>query len=123
LIAASTRPANFVIALISAAVALRAASRDVAPRVSLTISSDVEDADIVVTLCKDTEPGVDEGYILPVSFGVLRATHREGSENPIPLVPHQPVALTLALTPTAISFAVGTRVGLVVTGSSFPRLA
>jgi putative CocE/NonD family hydrolase len=94
-----------------------------APRVHLALSSSAEDCDVVVTLCKGCGDSPGDDYLLPVSFGVLRASHREGSENPIPLVPHVPVVLELALTPTAVEFGLGTRLGLVVTGSSFPRLA
>jgi hypothetical protein len=93
------------------------------PRLRLLISSNAEDTDVVATLCKHSGGSLDDGYLLPVSFGVLRASHREGSEDPIPLVPHNPTALELPMTPTAITFAGGTQVGLIVTGSSFPRLA
>jgi len=56
-----------------------------------------------------------------VSFGRLRAAHREGHDKAVPLPAGEAVTLTIPFWPVANTFKAGHRVRLVVAGSDAPR--
>ena len=83
----------------------------------LHAASSATDTDWVVKLC-DVHP---DGRTFSVTDGVLRASYRESLEQRRPLEPDAVVRYEIELAPTAMVFAVGHRLRVLVTSSDFPR--
>jgi len=86
-------------------------------QLALHVSVDGPDADVSARLV-DIEP---DGRVTLVTDGILRLRYREGRGSPAPMRPGVSVSVWVDLAPTAWRFAPGHRIGLLVTGSDFPR--
>ena len=84
----------------------------------LWITSNREDTDIVAKLCVEEA----DGRITCLTLGSLRCRYRDGWSEPRPLEPGTPTSLSVQLGQTAYTFAAGSRIGLVIAGSDFPRI-
>jgi len=87
------------------------------PRVTLFLRSSGGDTHVMLKLT-DVFP---DGRSRQVAYGRLRAAHREGHGQILPLPPGEPVKLDIVLWPLANQFKAGHRVRLVVAGSNAPR--
>jgi len=87
------------------------------PTVRLLFRSSSSDAHVMLRLA-DVFP---DGRSRQVTFGRLRAAHREGHERAVPLPPGRTVRLTIPMWPTANAFQPGHRIRLVIAGSDAPR--
>jgi hypothetical protein len=87
------------------------------PVLKLRLHSTAEDCHVLVKLC-DVHP---DGRSRQVSFGRLRAAHREGHEKAMPLVPGEAAELTVRLWPTANAFMAGHRIRIAISGSEVSR--
>lgn len=85
----------------------------------LTVSADVPDTDLVLTLT-DVDPN---GRSIMIQTGALRLRYRDGFADPKLMVPGRPVAVTVSLRDIAWLVKPGHRLRLDIAGSSFPRLA
>jgi putative CocE/NonD family hydrolase len=63
----------------------------------------------------------DDGSMLFVSHGVMRARFRDSIEQPTLLTPGETYRFAIPLTPTAIRFRAGHRIGVEIMSSWFPR--
>jgi putative CocE/NonD family hydrolase len=88
------------------------------PNVSLVISADVPVLPLAARLC-DVGP---DGTSVLVTKGILNLTRVDGMDAPRPLVPGEPVHVTLDLEATCWRFRAGHRVRLSVNGSDFPNI-
>ncbi len=84
----------------------------------LWIASSAPDTDFIAKLCV-VEP---LGSVTVLTIGSLRCRYRESFAEPKPLEPGQPTLLHLNLGNLAYTFPAGSRIGLIVTSSSFPRI-
>lgn len=87
------------------------------PAVRLFMRSTAQDAHVMVKLT-DVHP---DGRSRLVTFGRLRAAHREGHDRVVPLVPGEVAELAVPLWPTANTFKAGHRIRLAIAGSEVPR--
>src|SRR5439155_19371906 len=76
------------------------------------------DTDVVARLV-DVWP---DGRAINIQEGALRARYRMGIAQPVPLVPGEPVTLSVDMRSIAYALPAGHRLRLDVTSSSFPRL-
>lgn len=88
------------------------------PEVHLEVTSDRPVAQLIARL-SDVSPN---GEVTRVTYGVLNLTHRNGSENPEPLEPGQPYAITIRLNTIAQSFPAGHRIRLALSTSYWPLI-
>ena len=86
--------------------------------VDLWAASSAEDTDFIAKLCV-IEPS---GAVTCLSYGSLRCKYRESWSDPKPLDPDQPVRLRVRMGHMAYVFPKGSRVALIITSSSFPRI-
>ncbi len=89
----------------------------------LAFECDCPDADIHVRLL-DIYPGAsgdEPGPMLNVAQGVLRLGFRNDWQHSEPLEPGARHTVQIELTPTANRFCAGHRIGILITGSSFPQ--
>jgi putative CocE/NonD family hydrolase len=98
--------------------------------VSLVVTSDATDADVVVRIVDEfpPEPGVNSfpaGYGYAVTSGWLRASHRNGhgAEDMEPLEPGRPTRLDVHVWPTGYRFAKGHRIRVDILPADTPRFA
>lgn len=84
----------------------------------LWIASSAPDTDFIAKLCV-VEP---MGPITVLTVGSLRCRYRESWENPTPLEPNTATRITIYLGQIGYTFPCGSRIGLIVTSSSFPRI-
>jgi len=84
----------------------------------LHIASSAEDTDFVARLCVEEV----DGRVTCLSQGSLRCRYRDAWDDPRPLAPDSPTAIRVRLSQTAYTFPVGSRIGLVITSSDFPRI-
>lgn len=84
----------------------------------LVVQSTAEDTDFIAKLCVE-EPS---GSITVLSNGSLRCRYRESWSNPKPLTAGKTVSIQLHLGNTAYTFPAGSRLGLMITSSEFPRI-
>ena len=84
----------------------------------LWIASSAEDTDFVAKLCV-MEPG---GRIASLACGSLRCRYRESWSEPRALDPDTPTRLRINMGNLAYVFPAGSRIALIVTSSSFPRI-
>ncbi|MFV3077775.1 CocE/NonD family hydrolase [Niveispirillum fermenti] len=85
---------------------------------ALTFSSSCVDTDVVCRLL-DIAP---DGTTLPVTDGTLRLRYRAGFDREVPLVPDQPVAITIPMGDIAWRLRTGHRLGLQVQSANYPHL-
>ena len=84
----------------------------------LSVSSDAPDTDFVAKVCVE-EPS---GAVVCLTLGSLRCRYRNGPEAPEPLVPGEMTSIRMHAGHLAYTFPEGSRVGLIVTSSDFPRI-
>ena len=84
----------------------------------LVIASSAVDTDFIAKLCVE-EPS---GAIVCLGLGSLRCRYRGSWQEPEPLTPGEPTAIRLHLGQIAYVFPAGSRVGLVLGSSDFPRI-
>jgi putative CocE/NonD family hydrolase len=87
------------------------------PRVTVTVAADAPVAFLSAKLC-DVFP---DGTSQLVTRGFLNLCHRESSLAPEPLVPGEPVTITLELEATAWIFETGHRIRLDLAGTDWPN--
>ena len=89
------------------------------PTVTLHVSVDTADADVIVRLL-DVYP---DGRAFQLGYGAaLRLRYREGFDRQVPAVPNEVYALNLSLTYVAHEVAAGHCLRLMVSGTEFPAL-
>ncbi len=86
------------------------------PELGLTLSSNRAQAQLTARLC-DVAP---DGSSLLVSRGILNLAHRDGHQQPQPLPPDQPVAITLRLKICGHTLLPGHRWRLAISPNYFP---
>ena len=84
----------------------------------LWITSDAPDTDFIAKLCV-VESG---GRVTCLTLGSLRCRYRDGWDRCVPLEKDEPTPIRLQLGQLAYVFPVGSRIALMVTSSSFPRI-
>jgi putative CocE/NonD family hydrolase len=84
----------------------------------LWITSSAEDTDFIAKLCV-VEPG---GRVTVLTIGSLRCRYRESWQEPKALEPGAPTRLRINMGNLAYVFPAGSRIALIVTSSSFPRI-
>jgi len=82
------------------------------------ISSDAEDTDIICKLCVEDRSGA----ITVLTNGSIRCRYRDGWDQIVPLTPGEPTRLSIDLGRTAYLFEAGSKIGLIVTSSEWPRI-
>ena len=85
----------------------------------VSISSDVDDADLIAKLCVEEA----DGKMTCLALGQLRCRYRESFASPKPLSANAATPVHLRFYPIAYRFPVGSRIGLLVTWSDFPRIS
>jgi putative CocE/NonD family hydrolase len=88
------------------------------PVAELVLSADAPLAQIAVRLC-DVAP---DGASQRVSYGVLNLAHRDGSAEPAPLTPGEPVRVAVPLKMCGHRFAAGHRIRFAVSTAYWPIL-
>ena len=88
------------------------------PRVTVSLTSSVPVVYLSAKLC-DVHP---DGTSQLVTRGLLNLTHRESRESPSPLVPGEPVEVTVELEVTSWVFEPGHRIRLDLAGSDWPNV-
>jgi uncharacterized protein len=88
------------------------------PAVSVRLSSDQPVAKLAVRLNEVTA----EGKSWNVSYGVLNLTHRDGHENPAPLLPDRQYDVEVSCYFTAHRFKQGSHIRVALTESLWPML-
>ena len=84
----------------------------------LWITSSAPDTDFIAKLCV-VEPS---GRITCLTSGSLRCRYRESYSDPVALSPGTPTQLRIQMGNLAYAFPTGSRIALIVTSSSFPRI-
>jgi hypothetical protein len=84
----------------------------------LTIASDAEDTDFIAKLCVEEATGA----ITCLTVGSLRCRYRYSWSDPKPLAPGEPAAIRIRMGQTGYRFPEGSRIGLMITSSDFPRI-
>jgi putative CocE/NonD family hydrolase len=84
----------------------------------LTIAADVDDTDIVAKLCVIE----GNGSVTCLVLGSFRCRYRCGWDQRVPLPHGEPTRLSLRLSQLAYTFPAGSRIGLMITSSDFPRI-
>jgi len=88
------------------------------PTLDITLSSSVEDADLMAKLCVE-QP---DGAVVCLTVGQIRCRYRDGFTQSRPLPRGEPVRLSLRCYPLAYQFPAGARIGLILAHSDFPRI-
>jgi putative CocE/NonD family hydrolase len=89
------------------------------PSLTLQVSVDTPDADVIVRLL-DVHP---DGRSFQLGYGAaLRLRYREGFDRQVPAVPGEVYMLSLSLTYIAHAVSAGHRLRLIVSGTEFPGL-
>ncbi|HIE04573.1 MAG TPA: CocE/NonD family hydrolase [Candidatus Latescibacteria bacterium] len=84
----------------------------------LWMASDAEDTDFIAKLCV-VEP---EGKVVCLTYGSIRCRYRNGWERYEPLSKDEPTLLRIQMGNLAYFFPEGSRIALIVTSSSYPRI-
>ena len=87
------------------------------PIVELHAASSALDTDFIARLC-DVHP---DGFVQPLSYGIVRARYRHGFDTPQLLTPGQVERYRIQLHPVAFCIQPGHRLRLDVTSSDFPN--
>lgn len=92
-------------------------------RVCLWVDTDGADTDFTAKLLDVYPANADwpEGYALNLSDSILRLRFRDGSGQPKPVTPGEPLAIEIELYPTSNLFAAGHRLRVDISSSNFPR--
>ncbi len=85
---------------------------------SLCVASSAVDTDFVVKLCVEQS----DGRIISLSRGCKRCRYRNGYSETVSLVPGEETPLEIDLFPTTYVFPAGSRIGLTITSSEYPRI-
>lgn len=88
------------------------------PSITLTLRADAELANLFARIV-DIHP---DGTATRVSFGVINLAHRDGNEEPKPLVPGEPVKVRLDLDACGYRFEKGHRIRLSLSTSYWPMI-
>lgn len=88
------------------------------PRAELNVKSDQETGVVAVRLC-DVAP---DGSSQLVTMGLFNLTHKDSHEFPVPLVPNEPVHVTVPLLATAHRFQPGHKIRMSVSAACWPLL-
>lgn len=88
------------------------------PVITLTLSADAELANLCARIV-DIHP---DGTATRVSFGVINVTHRDGNEQPKPLIPGEPVRIRLELDACGYRFGEGHRIRLSISTAYWPMV-
>ncbi|MEM7348334.1 MAG: CocE/NonD family hydrolase, partial [Chloroflexota bacterium] len=86
------------------------------PEVSLKLESNKPEGFVALRLC-DVQPN---GESCLISYGILNLAHRDGHENPSPLVPSEPVLIDVRLNVAAYCLPAGHRLRLSISNSYWP---
>jgi putative CocE/NonD family hydrolase len=86
------------------------------PSITLTLRADAELANLCARIV-DIHP---DGTATRVSFGVINLAHRDGNEDPQPLIPGQPVEIRLDLDACGYRFGEGHRIRLSLSTAYWP---
>ena len=91
--------------------------------VTLWVASSGVDTDMTAKLIDVHPPNEDypDGFAMNLTDGILRLRYRESWEQPSPLTPGRPYAITIAPFPTSNLFKRGHRIRLDVSSSNFPH--
>jgi len=84
----------------------------------LTVATDVEDTDIVAKLCVVEE----NDSVTVIILGSFRCRYREGWNKRVPMERGAAARLHVRLSQLAYTFPEGSRIGLMITSSDFPRI-
>ena len=84
----------------------------------LWITSDAPDTDFIAKLCV-VEPN---DRVTCLTLGSLRCRYRDGWDRCVPLEKNEPTPIRVQLGQLAYVFAAGSRIALMITSSSFPRI-
>lgn len=87
-------------------------------KLDITVATDAGDMDVIAKLWVE-QP---DGAVVILALGQLRCRFRESFAAPNPMKPGEPTPVTLRFHPIAYQFPPGSRVGLIVTFSDFPRI-
>ena len=87
-----------------------------APEITLNLSSNRPVAMVAVRLC-DVHP---DGASTRITYGVLNLCHRDGHDNATPLVPGEPVSVTLKLDDIAYRIPAGHTLRVAISSSYWP---
>ena len=86
----------------------------------LWVGSDAEDTDFIAKLCVvDRE---QKGRMFCLTYGSLRCRYRSSWAEPEPLERDEPTRIRIRMPPTAYVFPSASRIVVLVTSSSFPRI-
>jgi len=88
------------------------------PSITLTLRADAELANLCARIV-DIHP---DGTATRVSFGVINLAHRDGNEDPQPLIPGQPVEIRLDLDTCGYQFGEGHRIRLSLSTAYWPMI-
>ncbi|SFB53958.1 hypothetical protein SAMN03159496_04840 [Rhizobium sp. NFR07] len=88
------------------------------PSITLTLRADAELANLCARIV-DIHP---DGTATRVSFGVINLAHRDGNEEPKPLVPGEPVTIRLDLDACGYRFGEGHRIRLSLSTAYWPMI-
>jgi putative CocE/NonD family hydrolase len=88
------------------------------PILELEVAADQPVAQVAVRL-SDVLP---DGAVNRVSYGLCNLTHRNGHENPEPLIPGEPVKVKIPLNTLAQKFPAGNRIRLSISSSYWPLI-
>lgn len=88
------------------------------PSITLTLRADAELANLCARIV-DVHP---DGTATRVSFGVINLAHRDGNEDPQPLIPGQPVEIRLDLDACGYRFGKGHRIRLSLSTAYWPMI-
>lgn len=84
----------------------------------LHVSTDAADTDFIVKLCVEDVAGT----VTCLTLGSLRCRYRDGWTTPVVMPAGEVVSIRVDLGNLAYTFSEGSRVGLIVTSSDFPRI-
>ena len=86
--------------------------------VELWVATSAADTDFIAKLCVE-QP---DGRVISLATGSLRCRYRNDWRKCDPMPPGEPVEIRLRLSQLAYEFAAGSRIALLVTSSSYPRI-
>lgn len=84
----------------------------------LWVNSSAPDTDFIAKLCV-IEP---DGRIVSLCIGSIRCRYRDSYTDPQPLIPGEPVCISVQMNHLAYTFPRGSRLALLVTSSDCPRI-
>jgi hypothetical protein len=88
------------------------------PKIRLKVSIDKPLGNIAVRL-NDIHP---DGTVSRVSWGVINLAHRNGNENPEPMIPGEPVSIAIRLNECGYRFLPGHKMRVAISTSYWPMI-